>query len=261
MNHLNIALLQTDIIWEDPAANLRELERRLPHLVERQTDVAVLPEMFTTGFSMSAIAHAEPLDGPTLRALRTWAAQTGIAFCGSFICRDGEHHVNRAFFVTPEGATHFYDKRHLFRLGEEHNHFHPGSKRPVFEYKGWKIQLMVCYDLRFPVWCRNRGNSYDLQIFTANWPASRRMVWDTLLRARALENCAYVVGVNRVGVDGMGLPYDGGSQAIDMKGKTLSAVQDNVDGVAFATLDRESLHRFREKFPVWMDADPFIIND
>ena len=256
---LTLALLQTDILWEDISGNLSRLRPTVEALAGR-ADIVVLPEMFTTGFSMDAIRHAEPVDGPTLCALRRWATETGLAFCGSFICRDADgRHVNRAFFVTPESEAFFYDKRHLFRLGDEQRHFHPGSERRIVGYKGWRISLMICYDLRFPVWCRNRHNDYDLQIFVANWPASRQMVWQTLLRARALENCAYVAGVNRIGIDGMGLTYRGGTQAIDMKGKTLAEATDGDEAIVIATLDHEALTAFRAKFPVWMDADEFSI--
>jgi omega-amidase len=179
------------------------------------------------------------------------------ALVGSFNCEEQGKYFNRAFFVTPSHLCYFYDKRHLFRMGEEADHFSAGSKQLIIPYKGFNIALLVCYDLRFPVWSRNRDNGYDVLVYVANWPASRRKVWDTLLRARALENMSYVIGVNRVGTDGYKLPYDGGSIVISAKGETLASVADNTEGTATVSIDTESLIHFRNKFPVWKDADAF----
>ena len=261
MNPLRVSLLQTDIAWEDKQENLHRLRTKLETL-RGQTDVAVLPETFSTGFSMNPAALAEPTDGDTLTTLRRWAAEYRIALAGSYIACDTpvtQVFHNRAFFLTPEGEAHFYDKRHLFRMGHETDCYTPGKERLVVHYQGWNICLLVCYDLRFPVWSRNRHNEYDLLIYVANWPASRRKVWDILLQARALENISYVCGVNRIGEDIHGIPHDGGSVAWSPKGERLAYVPDHSEGIATVTLDRDALQRFREKFPAWKDADDFSI--
>ncbi|MDR0939600.1 MAG: amidohydrolase [Mediterranea sp.] len=255
---MHLSIIQTDIAWEDKAENLRLLRHKLQAL-RGGTELVVLPEMFSTGFSMRAEALAEPFGGATISTLRQWAAEFGLALCGSYIASEGGKHYNRGFFLTPEGEAWQYDKRHLFRMGEEPRHFSPGDRRLVLTYRGWNICLLVCYDLRFPVWSRNVDNAYDLLVYPANWPASRRAVWDTLLRARALENQCYVAGVNRVGTDGMGLRYDGGSRVVSPYGKDLATVPDGEEGLATATLSLDGLRQFREKFPVWRDADLFSL--
>jgi omega-amidase len=256
MTKMNVTVVQTDIVWEDKKANIAKLEKCLNEL-KGTTDIAILPEMFATGFSMNCEAVAEPIDGEVMHALQRLAQSTGIALVGSFNCEEQGQYFNRAFFVTPSHLCYFYDKRHLFRMGEEADHFSAGSKQLIIPYKGFNIALLVCYDLRFPVWSRNRDNGYDVLVYVANWPASRRKVWDTLLRARALENMSYVIGVNRVGTDGYKLPYDGGSIVISAKGETLASVADNTEGTATVSIDTESLVHFRNKFPVWKDADAF----
>lgn len=260
MNPLRVSLLQADIAWEDKQENLRRLRAKLETL-RGQTDVAILPETFSTGFSMNPAALAEPTDGSTITTLRRWAEECGVAICGSYIaCGDTPGtYANRAFFLTPEGDAHFADKRHLFRMGGEAEHYTPGEKRLIVNYRGWNICLLVCYDLRFPVWSRNRHNEYDLLIYVANWPASRRKVWDVLLQARALENISYVCGVNRIGEDFHGTPHDGGSAAWSPKGERLANVPDHAEGIATTTLDGNALQRFRERFPAWKDADGFSI--
>ena len=261
MNPLRVSLLQTDIAWEDKQENLRRLRTKLETL-RGQTDVVVLPETFSTGFSMNPAALTEPNDGDTLTTLRRWAAEYRMALAGSYIAcdtPDTQVFYNRAFFLTPEGESCFYDKRHLFRMGRETDCYTPGKERLVVHYKGWNICLLVCYDLRFPVWSRNRHNEYDLAIYVANWPASRRKAWDILLQARALENISYVCGVNRIGEDFHGILHDGGSVAWSPKGERLAYVPDHSEGIATVTLDRDALQRFREKFPAWKDADDFSI--
>ncbi|MDR0892231.1 MAG: amidohydrolase [Mediterranea sp.] len=253
---MNLSIIQTDIVWEDKAENLRRLHGKLESLAGT-TDLAVLPEMFSTGFSMQSEALAEPVDGPTLTTLRQWAGELGMALCGSYIAVEDGAYYNRGFFLTPEGEAYYYDKRHLFRMGEEPHHFAPGHQHLILPYRGWNICLLVCYDLRFPVWSRNVGNAYDLLVYVANWPSSRRPVWDTLLQARALENQCYVCGVNRVGTDGMGLKYDGGSCLYSPYGRAMSTVTDGEEGIATTLLDLPKLRHFRQKFPVWKDADEF----
>lgn len=257
MQELTLALIQTDIIWEDISGNL---ERIYPLVLSLQykCDIVILPEMFTTGFSMQTEMFAESPDGHTMTLIQDWSKKTGLAICGSFICKDNNKYYNRAFFITPM-QRFFYDKHHLFRMGAELLHFNAGEEQCMVTFKGWNISIQICYDLRFPVWCRNRNNHYDLQIFMANWPTIRQSAWDVLLRARAIENEAYVAGVNRIGSDGYGLKYSGGSVVADMKGEIIASAPANEDAIILCTLQKSTLNNFREKFPTWMDADQFEI--
>lgn len=261
---MRISILQTDIVWENKQENLRRLREKLEAL-RGTTEIVVLPETFSTGFSMDTDRLAEPTAGETISTLRQWAADYGLALAGSYIaCEWSSHgatptHYNRAFFLTPEGDAHYYDKRHLFRMGSETEHFTPGSTRPTIAYRGWNIRLLVCYDLRFPVWSRNVDNEYDLLIYVANWPVPRRKVWDVLLQARALENISYVCGVNRIGMDNRKTPHSGGSAIYSPKGELLAAVPDNKEGVATTELELSALREFRNKFPAWKDADSFSL--
>ena len=223
------------------------------------TEIVVLPEMFSTGFSMRSRELAEPLSGTTVRMLKELADEYRLALCGSFICSERGNCYNRAFFITPEGEAYYYDKHHLFRMGNEAEHFSAGSDKLIVSYRGWNICLLVCYDLRFPVWSRNVGNEYDLLIYVANWPQARRSAWDTLLCARALENICYVCGVNRVGTDGNKLTYNGGSVVFSARGETLTFVPDGEEGVETVSLSLTALRQLRDKFPVWKDADAFRI--
>lgn len=198
MESIRISIIQTDIVWENKQENLRLLHEKLQSL-RGITEIVVLPEMFSTGFSMQSKMLAEPNSGATITILKQWAAQFQLAICGSYIATENDQFYNRAFFLTPEGEEFYYDKRHLFRMGREAEHFSVGDKRLIIPYRGWNICLLVCYDLRFPVWSRNVNNEYDLLIYVANWPIPRRLVWDTLLRARALEiNAMYVVSTGWV---------------------------------------------------------------
>lgn len=253
---MKISLIQTDIVWEDKQANLRSLHEKLQSLRET-TEIVVLPEMFSTGFSMRSHLLAEPVEGETIRTLKEWAALYGTAICGSYMAEDKGTYYNRAFFLTPEGDEFYYDKRHLFRMGEEPAHFSSGNRRLIFTYREWNICLLVCYDLRFPVWSRNVNNEYDLLIYVANWPLARRTAWDTLLRARAIENQCYVCGVNRTGSDANGLEHDGGSVILSATGETIASLPDRKEGIATAEIGLPALRRFREKFPAWKDADVF----
>lgn len=255
---MKISALQTNIVWEDKQANLQLIAHQLANL-SGQADLVVLPEMFSTGFTMNCEILAEPITGPTITALRAMASKYHLALAGSYIAREDEKCYNRGFFLTPEGAAHFYDKRHLFRMGEEGKHFAPGNNKLIVSYKGWNICLLVCYDLRFPVWSRNVGNQYDLLIYTANWPTSRRRVWDTLLPARAIENMCYVCGSNRIGTDGNHLAHNGGSCVISPKGEILAQAKDDEEEAIIQELDLDGLRMFREKFPVWKDADGFEV--
>ncbi|MCP3893774.1 MAG: amidohydrolase [Bacteroides sp.] len=255
---LRISIIQTDISWENKQDNLRLLHRKLKALCGT-TEIVVLPEMFSTGFSMNSQSLAEPTDGTTITTLRQWATTYGMAIAGSYIALGNNgRYYNRAFFLTPDGEAHYYDKRHLFRMGHEPESFAAGeADKQIIAYRGWNIRLLICYDLRFPVWSRNTANEYDLLIYVANWPESRRLVWDTLLRARALENMCYVCGVNRIGTDANQLIYKGGSILYSPKGDTLATINDGEEAVATTTLSLSSLHELRKKFPVWKDADLF----
>lgn len=255
---LRISMIQSHIIWEDRKENLGyygELLRR----VSGRTDLAVLPETFTTGFSMQVEALADTMDGETLATVREWTAKYKMAVAGSFIVSDEGRYYNRAFFVIPEGECSYYDKRHLFRMAGEDLHFSAGDKRLIVLYKGWNICLQVCYDLRFPLWSRNVQNEYDLLIYMANWPEARKRAWKSLLQARAIENLCFVCGVNRVGIDGKGFVYRGDSMIFDPRGKKLANAGKREEVTRTCTLSKTDLDEFRAKFPAWKDADAFTI--
>ncbi len=204
---------------------------------------------------MDTASLAEPTTGETIATLRQWSEEYRLALAGSYIaCETASEggkpsYYNRAFFLTPEGNTYYYDKRHLFRMGHETEHFTSGNRRPIIRYRGWNILLLVCYDLRFPVWSRNTSNEYDLLIYVANWPIPRRKVWDILLQARALENISYVCGVNRVGIDGYQLTYNGGSRVYSAFGEEIGSFPDEKEGIATVSLNLNTLNQFREKVP------------
>ena len=252
--HLRVTLVQTELAWQDPAANRHRLAAHFRGLVGH-TDLVVLPEMFSTGFSMAAAELAEDMDGPTVDWMREEAAALGCVIAGSLIVRDGGRCYNRLVWARPDGSLEHYDKRHLFRLAGEQEHYAAGSRRLVVALKGWRVCPMICYDLRFPVWSRSRGD-YDLLLYVANWPQRRALAWSTLLRARAIENQSYVVGVNRIGKDGNGTTYAGDSVAVDFLGQPLSS-EGGGDRVETAVLDLESLRAYRESFPAHLDADRF----
>lgn len=256
MHSLKISIVQTDIAWENKQENLRMLREKL-HALRGTTEIVVLPEMFSTGFTMKSRELAEPVSRITVRILKELAADFQLALCGSFICSERSNYYNRAFFITPKGEEFYYDKRHLFRMGNEAEHFSAGNNKLIISYRGWNICLLVCYDLRFPVWSRNVNNEYDLLIYMASWPQARRLAWDTLLCARALENMCYVCGVNRIGVDGNKLIYNGGSVVFSAKGEVLASVPDGEEGIETVSLSLISLQQLRDKFPVWKDADAF----
>ena len=259
MNELRISLVQADIFWEDKDRNMEYYGNLLKNL-SGESDLAVLPEMFSTGFSMHASDLAETNDGRTIQALHLWSKEYNLAICGSFQAKDDSgHFFNRGFFIEPNGNEWFYDKRHLFRIGLEHQHFIAGDRRVIIPYEGWNIRLIVCYDLRFPVWVRNRKNEYDVLICPANWPSARKNAWQILLRARALENQCYVCGVNRIGKDGHSIEHQGDSVLIDFKGNEMQETIPNEKSVVTGILRKDLLDDFRERFPSWMDADDFEI--
>ena len=263
-NDLRVSLVQGETLWHDPTGN-RDYYGDLLHSLRGITDLAILPETFTSGFSNDAIAHAETMDGPTVAWLRQQAAHLDAAVCGSVQLRVDDAVFNRLLFATPEGGLLHYDKRHLFRYAGEHERYAAGEARLAVDWRGWRICPLVCYDLRFPVFSRNRFNAeranapdYDLLLYVAKWPGVRAYPWKTLLRARAIENLSYVAGVNRVGVDGNGLAYAGDSAVIDFLGQPVSECAD-APIVATATLQAEELRRHRERFPALLDADAFTL--
>jgi predicted amidohydrolase len=256
MSALTVSIVQADLHWHDAELN-RELFSTALHELQEQTDLIVLPEMFTTGFTMDAATYAESMGGVSIAWMKEMAATKNASICGSLIIAENNEFYNRFVCVSPSGELVSYDKRHLFRLADEQRHFAAGDKIITFEINGWRICPMVCYDLRFPAWSRNRDN-YDLLLYVANWPGRRHYAWESLLRARAIENLSYVVGVNRTGVDGNDIPYTGGSAIIDYFGKELANLNDET-GVVTRQLDLDSLQTFRERFAFHKDADEFSI--
>lgn len=252
---MKVTLIQAGLKWEDKDANLAEISS-LMGMADPETRLAVLPEMFTTAFSMNAAALAESMDGPSVKWMREKAAAGGFALCGSLIIREEERYFNRLVFVKPEGDLSWYDKRHLHSMSGEQNVYSRGNSRVVCNYRGFAFNLQVCYDLRFPVWSRNRGDT-DVIIYSANWPAVRSSVWKALLIARAIENQCYVIGVNRVGQNPDGTSYSGDSAIIGPKGDILAVIDTGRSGTASANISMEELEKYRSDMPVWRDADPF----
>ena len=264
MNDLRISLVQGATRWHDPAGN-REHYGDLIASLHGLTDLVLLPETFTSGFSNDAIDQAEGADGPTLAWMRDQARALDAAVTGSVQVRDGDAVYNRLYFVTPDGGMQKYDKRHLFRYAKEHERYAAGRQRLTVEWRGWRICPLVCYDLRFPVFSRNRfdverkaGLDYDLLLYVANWPSARSYPWKTLLRARAIENLCFVAGLNRVGTDGNGLHYSGDSAVIDFLGHPLSECADR-EVVSTTTLPAAELLAHRERFPAMLYGDQFML--
>ena len=256
-DNLRITLAQTDLVWENPELNRLKLEEQIIS-IKGLSDLVILPETFTTGFSMRSKELAEPMNGPSVNWMLRLSCLSGSAIAGSLFIHDEGLYHNRFVFVTPDRGIFFYDKRHLFSIGGESG-LTSGSERMIVNYLGWRIALYICYDIRFPVWCRNR-NDTDLIIYTANWPDSRREVWNILLKARAIENQAYVAGINRVGLDGNGVSYTGESQMVNSRGEVLPPDFAPDSLWPSYQISRQSLIDFRERFPVSNDADHFLIN-
>lgn len=251
-----------EIKWEDKKSNIDQLIEKIDS-IHPDTDILVLPETFSTGFPIGKDKDyirnlAERNTGETIEILKKLAKDHNIAITGSFIADSGGLLFNRAFFIEPSGDEYFADKRHLFSMGGEDRIFSRGRERLNVRFRGWNIALIVCYDLRFPAWCRNKDNSYDLLIAIANWPVARIDVWNKMLPVRAMENLAYVCGVDCKGIDLKGYQYDGSSMVVDFKGKDISVKVDNNDFL-YASLSKSALDKFREKFPAWKDADEFIV--
>ena len=253
MHDLNIALLQAALHWQDPAANRTMFEKLIKDNAVT-ADLLVLPETFTTGFTMDAKANAEEPGGTTSQWLSALATQHDVAICGSLIIEENNQHFNRLIWAQPDGDVVTYDKRHLFFIGERDN-FSPGAQRQIIRLGDWRICPLICYDLRFPVWSRN-NNEFDLLLYVANWPASRKSAWETLLPARSVENLCYAAGVNRVGTDGNGVAYAGGRLITDYLSNRLAVGSLDAE-IVRAKLSLDELNRYREKFPAWKDADEF----
>jgi omega-amidase len=258
MSNLLITTIQTSLYWEDKAANLHMLGVKIDGV--KSGGIVVLPEMFSTGFSMRPKVLAETMEGPTVQWMKDMAAKKNIILTGSLIIEEGGHYFNRLIWMLPNGQYGHYDKRHLFAYAGEHEHYTPGDRRLVAQVKGWKILLLTCYDLRFPVWSRqqpvNDLPEYDAIIYVANWPDRRSLAWQALLQARAIENQCYVIGVNRVGEDGNGIYHSGYTSVIDPLGEILYREKD-IEDIATHTLDAEKLETTREKLPFWKDGDSF----
>ena len=256
---MRITLIQDSIFWADKTANLRKTGEQLAALAG-QTDLVVLPEMFTTGFCTNDLHLAETMEGETVKTLKQWAQEYQLAITGSFIASENAKIYNRAFFVFPNGEIQTADKRHLFSMGSEHLHFSAGDKRMIVNYCSFNISVLVCYDIRFPVWARNVNNEYDLLVYVANFPQKRINDWDNLLRARAVENQSFVCGLNRIGVDGLNIPYNGHSVLLDYKANALLTFRENETSIQTFELQQEPLQLYRQRFSVWRDSDEFEIN-
>lgn len=254
--NIKLSAIQTNLVWENKQANLNKFALFAKNMED--TDIIVLPEMFSTGFSMNVSAMAEPMNGPTISWMCELASKKNAAVCGSIIISEAGHFYNRFIFAEPDGNLNWYNKRHLFTMGNESEYYTHGAQRQIIQFRGFLILLLICYDLRFPVWSRN-CNDFDLIIYTANWPAPRRHAWLTLLQARAIENQSYVFAVNRTGEDANGVRYSGNSLAIDAKGKITAQLPDNTEGIVSEVFSLESLVQFRRKFPALNDADSFSI--
>ena len=263
MDELKIALIQSDIGWEDPGKNLAMFSGIIATQVHDPVDLIFLPEMFNTGFTANPAKCAEKMDGPSVRFLQEVAKLRNCTMMTSILIQDGKTFTNRQVTVTPDGICHYSDKRHLFRLSEEFYHLRQGKKKVIENVQGWNILPLICYDLRFPVWSKNTYTegkyTYDLLVYLSTWPASRSEVWKSLLVARAIENLSFVVGVNRIGSDGFGTDHSGDSMVINPKGQVIVAAKPGEERVDEVTLTMKELLKTRESFPFGQDWDQFTI--
>lgn len=257
MENLNIAIIQADLAWEDIGENLKMFEEKIT-ATTADVDLFILPEMFSTGFTMNARKLAEPTNGPTLNWMKKIAREKSAAITGSLIIKEGVDYFNRLYFVYPDTTFESYDKHHTFTLAKEHETYTAGTDRLIVDYKGWKICPLVCYDLRFPVWARNTED-YDLLIYVANWPKTRINAWDVLLQARAIENMTYCVGVNRTGLDGNNFEYTGHSAVYDSLGKALFDQETEAEFTKVVLLDKKHLTETRNKLKFLQDRDKFTL--
>jgi omega-amidase len=253
MQDLTVTLIQTELFWEDIPANLEMFNRKIDGISEK-TDIIILPEMFTTGFTLNVETAAQPMTGTAVSWITAKAREKQVHILGSVIIEENKKYFNRLVWAKPDGAIMTYDKKHLFRMAGEHKVFSAGSSHLTVEVNGWKLRTFICYDLRFPIWCRNIENQYDAAIYIANWPAKRAPHWKILLPARAVEIQCYVIGVNRVGEDGKGFAYNGDSSVIDPLGNILFQ-KANVPCIRTAKLNYDTLKEYRKTFAAWQDAD------
>ena len=264
MPSLTFTIIQTSLHWEDKAMNLQMLEEKI-NSIQEKTEVVILPEMFSTGFSMNPEQLAEGMDGETIAWMKRVSSEKKIILAGSSMIVENGNYYNRLVWMQPNGQMGLYDKKHLFAYASENKHYTSGNKRLIASVKGWKINLLICYDLRFPVWSRqsykaeeNAGLEYDVLIYVANWPERRSQMWKTLLQARAIENQCFCIGVNRVGTDGNGIYHSGDSMVVNPMGEVLYHKTHDQD-IFTITLQKEELEKIREKMPFWKDADSFKI--
>ena len=253
MQDLIITIIQSDLIWEDIDSNIKNFDSKIDS-IKGNTDLIVLPEMFPTGFTMNAESCRQDMEGPAVKWLKEKSKDTGVDITGSLIIKSENNYFNRLIWVQPDGGLFFYDKKHLFCYAGENKYYSPGNKKITVRLKGWKLRPFICYDLRFPLWTRNLNNEYDAAVFVANWPGSRSFHWKSLLISKAIENQCYVIGVNRVGVDGNKIEYSGDSAVINFKGDTLFE-KANEEFIYTVQLSYAELKKYREEFPFWKDAD------
>lgn len=257
-NKLNIALIQSDLLWENPNQNRANFTKKIENIIE-EVDIIILPEMFTTGFTMNASKVAETMDGVTISWMKELASKADVAIVGSIVISENNKFYNRLLFVEPSGHISSYDKRHTFTLVGEDKTYSAGKDKVILNYKGWKIRPLICYDLRFPVWARNTED-YDVLLYVANWPKPRVSAWDALLKARAIENMCYCIGVNRVGVDGVNSIYSGHSAAYDVLGEMITSFEPNQEDTQIVTLEKRHIQAYRNKLKFLDDRDAFSIN-
>ncbi|WP_203256061.1 amidohydrolase [Hyunsoonleella ulvae] len=256
---LKIALVQADLIWENPQVNRDAFQKKIKS-IKKDVDVVILPEMFTSGFTMNADKVAETMEGTTVAWMKDVAQNTKSAIVGSVVIVEGKTYFNRLLFVEPSGKISYYDKRHTFTLVGENEVYTAGKEKLIVDYKGWKICPLICYDLRFPVWSRNTDN-YDVLLYVANWPITRIDAWDTLLKARAIENMSYCIGVNRIGVDGVDVKYCGSTAVYDVLGKRISEIPLNQDFVEVVTLSKNHVRKYRNALKFLNDRDRFNLSE
>ncbi|WOD44835.1 amidohydrolase [Hwangdonia lutea] len=256
-NQLKIAIIQSDLVWENPEQNRNNFSKKIKHISE-QVDVIILPEMFTTGFTMNAKAVAETMQGKTVEWMKNTASKYNAAMVGSLIISEDNQYFNRLLFVEPSGKIIIYNKRHTFTLVGEDKVFAAGQEKVIVSYKGWNICPLICYDLRFPVWARNTED-YDVLIYVANWPKPRVSAWDALLKARAIENMSYCIGVNRVGIDGVDSEYSGHSAVYDVLGNVMTSFKPSKEQTEIVTLEKNHISKYRNKFKFLDDKDAFTL--